>query len=267
MSLSSYEVEQEILKYYKNTLSLTKTSQITGHCQKTCSRIVKKYGIEVINYQNRSRLNENIFEYIDTEEKAYWLGFIYADGYIGLKTNDFELSLQEKDFKHLTNFKNFIKLETNLAYRIKTKSYRLSFRNKIFKKNMINLGVVPNKSLILEFPKEKQVPNKFLYSFIRGYFDGDGSIHKIKNANNYSVQILGTYDLLTKMYKFLGFKNRTLYNKNGTSSNCYFLQWSGKNAMFILDKLYLNSTENTRLERKYEKYLNFKNIAVSKRNL
>jgi intein-encoded DNA endonuclease-like protein len=46
--------------------------------------------------------------------------------------------------------------------------------------DLINLGCVPNKSLILKFPTEEQVPEKFLSHFIRGFFDGDGSVTKNK---------------------------------------------------------------------------------------
>ncbi|MGM9535052.1 MAG: hypothetical protein ACI3VR_07355, partial [Intestinibacter sp.] len=67
---------------------------------------------------NRPKFNEHIFDVIDTEEKAYWLGFIFADGYIGstpLEPNkksvyNFELSLKLEDTSHLEKFKSFISL-------------------------------------------------------------------------------------------------------------------------------------------------------------
>lgn len=52
------------------------------------------------------------FEKIDNEEKAYWLGFLYADGNVSLKEDKIELSLAEKDLNHIKKFKNFIGLET-----------------------------------------------------------------------------------------------------------------------------------------------------------
>lgn len=42
------------------------------------------------------------FENIDTEEKAYWLGFLYADGYVNANEDKIELCLAEKDFHHLS---------------------------------------------------------------------------------------------------------------------------------------------------------------------
>ena len=70
--------------------------------------ILQENGIEVINYQNLTKFNENVFDSIDTEEKAYWLGFIFADGYISLKGNSFELSLKGSDSEHLDKFNKFM---------------------------------------------------------------------------------------------------------------------------------------------------------------
>ena len=68
------------------------------------------------------------FENIDTEEKAYWLGFLYADGYVNANEDKIELCLAEKDFHHLEKFKNFIGLPNKICYREATKAYRYSFR-------------------------------------------------------------------------------------------------------------------------------------------
>lgn len=98
--------------------------------------------------------NKFIFDKIDNEEKAYWLGFLYADGSVGSTDNRVELGLAEKDYNHLVKFKNFIGLDNNISYRPQTKSYRYSFKNKIFKEILIKQGCVPKKSLILDFPSE-----------------------------------------------------------------------------------------------------------------
>ena len=122
--------------------------------------------------------DEHKFEKIDTEEKAYWLGFLDADGCIHNGRNydyGIELGLQEQDYSHLVKFKDFIEKDNKICYREKINSYRYQFKNKTMNKDLINLGCVPHKSLILKFPDEDQVPDNFLIPFIRGYFDGDGS--------------------------------------------------------------------------------------------
>lgn len=118
--------------------------------------------------------NRYIFDKIDTEEKAYWLGFLYADGSVGSKEDKIELSLAACDYNHIQKFKDFIGLDNKISYRKKQNAYRYSFRDKTFKEVLIKQGCVPKKSLILTFPTIDQVPVELIRHFIRGYFDGDG---------------------------------------------------------------------------------------------
>ena len=141
------------------------------------------------------------FEKIDTEEKAYWLGFLYADGSVGSKEDKIELGLAEKDLKHIEKFKTFMNINNKISYREKTKSYRMSFRSAKCKQDLIDKGCIPKKSLILDFPNENQVPKELQRHFIRGYFDGDGSISTPKNSygprkNGRTISFIGTQDFL-----------------------------------------------------------------------
>lgn len=92
------------------------------------------------------------FETIDTEEKAYWLGFLYADGSVGSNDDRIELGLAERDFHHIEKFRNFIGINNKISYREKTKSYRYAFKSQNCKQDLINKGCVPRKSLILKYP-------------------------------------------------------------------------------------------------------------------
>ena len=130
------------------------------------------------------------FEKIDTEEKAYWLGFLYADGCVGSKEDKIELGLAEKDLKHIEKFRDFMGINNKISYRKDTKSYRISFRSQKCKLDLINKGCVPKKSLILTFPNEEQVPSNLLRHFIRGYFDGDGWFSNTSNC--FQVGLIGT---------------------------------------------------------------------------
>ena len=141
------------------------------------------------------------FEIIDTEEKAYWLGFLYADGSVGSKEDKIELGLAEKDLKHIEKFRDFMNITNKISYRESTRSYRISFRSSKCKQDLINKGCIPKKSLILEFPNEKQVPNNLIKHFIRGYFDGDGSI--AKNKNKVRATIISTEDFCWGIKNYL----------------------------------------------------------------
>lgn len=73
------------------------------------SRAIKRNGYQVINKQNLIKIDEHIFDSIDTEEKAYWLGFIFADGNVSKRDNTFEMTLSGKDIAHLEKFNKFVK--------------------------------------------------------------------------------------------------------------------------------------------------------------
>ena len=148
-----------------------------------------------------------IFETIDTEEKAYWLGFLYADGSVSSTDNRIELGLAEKDLRHIEKFRDFIGIQNKISYRASTKSYRYAFRSISCKADLIKQGCVPKKSLILNFPTEYQVPKNFVKDFIRGYFDGDGWFTNTENC--FQAGIIGTEDFIK------GFLNTVeLENKN-----------------------------------------------------
>ena len=147
--------------------------------------------VSPLKNNKKHNYDESFFEKIDTEEKAYWLGFLYADGSVQKKevvgssenakrkmSYKVEFQLAEIDKEHLEKFCKTIGAKTTRKEnKIDEKtfvSYRTSISSKKIVEDLIRLGCVPKKSLILKFPTEEQVPEKFIWDFLRGYFDGDG---------------------------------------------------------------------------------------------
>ena len=141
------------------------------------------------------------FEKIDTEEKAYWLRFLYADGNVSKSEDKIELSLAEVDLKHIQKFKEFMGIENKICYREQQKAYRISFRSQSCKQDLIDKGCVPAKSLILKFPNEEQVPKELIRHFIRGYFDGDGWFTNTEKC--FQTGIIGTKEFIEGTFKYL----------------------------------------------------------------
>lgn len=195
------------------------------------------------------------FEDIDTEEKAYWLGFLYADGSVGSKEDKIELGLAEKDLEHIKKFKSFMQIKNKISYRPKTKSYRISFRSEKCKKDLIKKGCVPKKSLVLVFPSEEQVPNNLIRHFIRGYFDGDGWFTNTKNC--FQIGVIGTEKFLIGFLTYVEGINKNckifeVHRKDGAKR---YVFGAYDDVLHFLNWIYRDAT--VYLERKYEKYLDF----------
>lgn len=256
-----------IIEEYLNTpetqRSLTQLQRKYGIRRQTIAEQLHKRGYEVVNQQNRRRVDEHVFDTIDTEEKAYWLGFMFADGNISSERHRLEMNLGVRDIEHMEKFRKFLKLETEIKVDAQGTSgrfkCRLSVRNKRLWEMLNEKGCVPCKSLILKFPNENIFSNKCLiYDFIRGYCDGDGSLgfYDYKNTKSSNVSIVGTPDFLESVRLFLGIDGY-IRNKSCTNwkNKAYELRYSGVNARKVARLLYENS--NVYLDRKYKIYENF----------
>ena len=255
---------EEYLNTPETERSLTKLGEKYGIKRQTLSKHLKDKGYEVINYQNRIRCDETVFDSINNEDSAYWLGFLYADGNISSTGNRLEVHLSIKDLNHLEKFRKFLKLQTEIRSGIDSKGYgfcHLSIRNKHLWETLNNLGCVPNKSLILKFPKLsifKGNIQELVLHFIRGYVDGDGCLctYKIKNSVQTQLSLVGTKEFLFDINKI--FKNKG-YIRSKSCENwenkSYELKFSTVPSRKIARYLYQDA--NIYLERKYNKFLEF----------
>lgn len=209
-------------------------------------------------------INDNYFNIIDNEHKAYWLGFIYADGYITSVEDKVGISLSIEDKNHLEKFKNDINFtgpicdyKAKKGYSDKTIYSRILIASKQMKNDLKKLGVLENKTEILTFPNSSQVPDKFINDFIRGYIDGDGSItHSHKQLNgkwNCTIKVVGTLNIIQNIQKQFGINVKLEQRHPERNTNNYQITIGGnKQVKRILDSLYFNST--IYLERKYNRY-------------
>lgn len=279
-SNNSREQKQQIIKLaieeYLNTpeleRSLTKIGRKYGIKRQTLSTHLKKMGYEVINYQNKARLNETLFDKIDTEEKAYWLGFLYADGCVDSEGNRIEVYLALKDVDHLEKFRKFLNLENQIRTGINKEGNsfcHLSVRNKHMWNALIAVGCHPVKSLTLEFPKLEYFSDKSLIRhFLRGYVDGDGCLCTYlsnKGCIVTALSIVGTKAFLEKVNKMCWNKGY-IRNKSckNWSNKAFSLSFSNVPSRRIARLLYENAT--IYLERKYNKFLEFCSIEEGSSN-
>lgn len=240
-------------------ISLTEMGKREKVDRRTLSKHFKELGIEIINKQNCSKFNEHIFDAIDTEEKAYWLGFIFADGSIsssplrgGVKSiYGFELSLGIKDLNHLEKFKNFVEYKKDLI--VDNHRCRFSIASKHLWNTLNNLGCTPKKSLTLTFPK---IPNNLTRHFIRGYFDGCITRHVYTNIVSPYISVLGTIDILKSILEFSN-TSATYRHDKRHSEEVYSLEWCKEEGIKFINYLYTDCS--IYLTRKYRLFNFFKN--------
>jgi DNA-binding transcriptional regulator WhiA len=262
--LEKYELVKKL--YATGNYKLIDLEKITGLWYGTISEVLKKAGFKV-NPNGKKDINSDVFEKIDTEEKAYWLGFLYADGslYKNKKGNStFELTLKESDLLHIEKFKDFVQSKHSIKYRKNTKAYRIMFGDNKFFSDLVKLGCTERKSLTLKFPTKEQVPNKYLKDFIRGYFDGDGSfnVYNTKNRKNCVLSLLGTKEFLKGIQERTNIPVISLHKDKRHSDNTYFISYSGNFCYQILQFLYEDS--KVYLDRKYQIYCKIKNMVEKK---
>lgn len=230
----------------------------TGISETTLFRRLKKLGIKIPNYHNQLKFNNTVFDCIDTPEKAYWLGFIYADGSVNKNNNTVSIKLSAKDIEHLKKYNLFLENTKDVrefVTRTNGKEYpscEVSVCNKHFKERLMELGVVPNKSLILTFPNLSIFKGRDLvYDFIRGYIDGDGCL-TYSYGGRLQMNILGIKEFLEGIMNI--FPDKFTINKiKRLETNVWALRNCGENADFVCTKLYKKAS--IYLERKYERFV------------
>lgn len=258
------------VEFIKKNYNLMLTRDIAKALNRTVKQINDKaYNIGLKKELIRYEYDETFFEKINTEEKAYWLGFIYADGCISqilnkrtgvLKSRTLEITLSKKDEFHLKKFLISIKsnkpIEEKLVKvnEIEYPSCKTSINNKKVCEDLMNLGCLPRKSLIIDFPIENIVPKYLIRHFIRGYFDGDGCVSYSHNNICYIVNFVGTKSMLNGIQDYaeneIGL-SRTVINRKGKS---FQVSWGGYTNFKLWYKfLYHNST--IFLNRKHNKFL------------
>ena len=262
------QLEQNVCDYYQNNkITMTEVGEKYGLGICCIENILKRHGIQRLqpsDFIRKYSVDEDYFKDIDTDSKAYILGFLYADGNVGKNDYRLQISLQEDDKEILDKMKNefqsnrplqFINTPDN--YPNRKPQYTLVVENKEFHKWLLYQGLIPNKSYIATFPKHLQ--EKYYKSFIRGLYDGDGCLYHNKKQNSNTISFTGTSELINCIGDIieqeLGIKKRIHKAQNSIKEdkNTRVLMFGGnKQVLKFLNWLYDGAT--IYLQRKYNKY-------------
>lgn len=172
---------------YLQNNSMFKIAKQLKISPRTVKKILQEQSVEIFdnNKYKSKTFNQTYFDTIDTSEKAYWLGFIYADGNITKRkiSDRFQIKLNLEDISHLYKLKDCLCSNHSIGkYKMNTKYGLIKYcmfaiSNQHLVDSLLDKGVVYQKTKQLKFPSTKVLPKEYVSHFIRGYFDGDGSIY------------------------------------------------------------------------------------------
>ncbi len=214
-------MNDEIIKKYQDGTSATQLAKELNTFPQKIINFLRKKGIKTRDLSEsgmKYRIDSDLFEKIDSNEKSYLLGWLFSDGnvYLGSKRYTISITLVESDKQVLDYFNEYLyfppkklaykkeklKIANNKIYTCKP-CYKLQIDNKKMCSDLIALGCVPNKSKTLSFPSYESIPRQYFPSFIRGYFDGDGCALKATKKQKTGISIFSNYDFCIGLQFFL----------------------------------------------------------------
>lgn len=196
----------KVLTLYLEDKTCSFIGKELGHSEVAVIQLLNKYGYDTsFTY----KVDELFFEKIDSEEKAYVLGWMYSDGNV-MPEGKLRICLNQKDEEIILKIKDILEYEGPLYYKKERnsseKQVELCINRKKMTDDLNKLGVIPAKSLVIDFPTFDQVPQNLIHHFVRGVFDGDGSISN-------GIMICGSYLFTQKLAQIIPCKITNIYQR------------------------------------------------------
>jgi intein-encoded DNA endonuclease-like protein len=250
--LSKYDSGQAFTKIAKELKSSpSKIRKILIDNSRTIRNLSQSH--EIYDY------DKSFFKKIDSEDKAYLLGFLYADG--NVCKNVMQICLHSKDIEVLEYFKNSLKSNHKIVNDRGYKRFRIG--NEELISDLNKLGVIERKTFDIKFPNSKILPEYLIRHFIRGYFDGDGSINysitKKYQYLNWSFGIISCFDFISQVNLIIShncnIRLATLEREKRRNNPIYTIRHGG-HSKSKLKKIYnfLYEDASIFLKRKKEKF-------------
>lgn len=263
----SDDEEKDIINRYMNREASTKIGKAYGVNHHTILKVLHAHNVTVNGnkIKRKYNLNEEYFDTIDTPNKAYVFGFLCADGHVDNKKHTISMSLQEGDKEILEKIRIEVNSEKPLEFvdysnkhdfgYTYQNQWRLLFFSGHMCKTFNSYGIMHDKSYTLTYP---EIPKELNRHFIRGYFDGNGSIHiKGKHISITSTRMFLEIlkDIVQQELNINCAQIKDASCKNGVTCD-YEINRRYESKIF-LDWIYQDA--DLKLKRKYDKYQDISN--------
>jgi hypothetical protein len=269
---------QSAVTLWNTGLSTSKIASKMNVSRGLIGLYLKSAGINMLSRRYSDyTMNETFFEVIDTPIKAYWLGFLMADGSVGKNHRYVTSELQFRDMNHLELLRQDIEFTGPVSiyqhFDKRTKKTYKSARIMLCSHKLVGSLIAKGW---YEFKKQgdlrifKYIPSHLINHLMRGLFDGDGSIghiHAHRNHENYQFQIqfVDMHKSVVTWYqdqliKRVGLRQTKI--KQSTKKKAYTFHYGGNlQVERILDFLYRG--DGPHMNRKYDRYMELKKLAQS----
>ncbi len=254
--INYYNKDRHTINNHINKIGLPTKKSIKKEIVNKRKQTYNKHIKEKENYYNH--IDYNFFNNINTKEKAYYLGLIASDGNVYRRDNGqclLSITLQKEDKYILNNFYNILNINRTCS---ETNKYcNLQISSKVIFDDLSKYGIIPNKTWNMHL---KNIPKKFMPSFLLGYFDGDGSITHNKHGTitKTDVSICGTkssIDSISYMLDELNLKYLLILdNRKKYKGEFYHLVFKNTTEKYcFLKTIYENNNDILKLKRKEER--------------
>ncbi len=247
------DLVREIYKDYLSGMTMVKLSEKYKKSAGAICNLLKRRGLRTRSCGVRKHgVDERFFEVIDTEEKAYLLGLIFADGHVGEKVVVLKMKSRDKDILEKMN------KVLDSGYPIGGGKY-LSLRiySPTMAEDLRKHGLHSRKTW--DMPDSVPVPSSLIRHFFRGLFDGDGSViifhHKRERKSKLCLALSGGDEVFLRLCdqiisRHIGCNTKKIQKTKCNWGNSYLIKWHDKQALRLNEWLYEDAS--IYLERKYE---------------
>jgi LAGLIDADG-like domain len=225
------EHKQQIISAFNCGMECREIPYHLNVSERAVARVLKEADINT-KRRNRYTLNEGYFDVIDSQNKAYLLGLIAADGcvtksnYVAFESIDKELTeMLSKELK----YSGEIKIIQHQNY---APHYRINFSSEKLASSLYSYGIIPGRT----FSGETYFPSsKYLQSYVLGYFDGDGCAYANKGRSGGLVCIVGSLEFTCELARQLGMGS---IQQHQLKKVYYWRIFSRKNIQAFYDLVY-----------------------------
>jgi hypothetical protein len=226
--------------YLEDQFSIATIAEKMGCSISKVQKYLEREGLTRTNLEakrllsKRTQHNSTFFDSIDTEEKAYWLGFFYADGYLDKDGSTLKLDLSARDTVHVQRFASIFHREVRVYERNPDKR-----NGRIYSTTsctiscaylwhaLIAKGIRQGNSLSEDTSVFEHIPDELLvHHFVRGFFDGDGSVHRGKRGA-LQFGFVGSFSFLEHLRRTIGASTGLPAPKLETDRKLTCIRWSG----------------------------------------